>query len=163
MNQSKLCSTLLFSSLGFLPLTLRGYDQVQVDKVIPLVSKKSAPSILRMDKQGALWVLDQNNSLIQEVSGEGKIETTLKSGKKKENLFKSPVDFTFTEEGLLLVADPGLNRLALLSPADYDPSKTKLDDFRWDKAVVRSEIHLENLSAVAVSRDDVIAVGNSKE
>src|SRR5258706_111212 len=163
MNKIKIGLRLFFFPLCFYPFSIHAYDQVQVDKVVPLVSKKIAPSILRMDKQRALWVLDQNNALIQEISLEGKVEATLKSGKKKENLFKSPVDFTFTEAGLLLVADPGLNRVALLSPAEFDPSKTKLEDLRWDKVVVRSEIHLENLSAVAVSRDDIVAVGNSKE
>lgn len=119
------------------------YDQVTNEKTIPLVSKKAEPTVLRIDKEKALWILDRSNLTIQKISKEGKTEVSIKPGKKKEDPFRDPVDFVFAPDGSLVVADPGFDRVVFV-----------------EKGKLVREIAVQKPSAVAVSRDDILAVGS---
>lgn len=137
---------ILFFYVVFESPNVLGYDQVQAEKTIPLASRKATPTILRISQDGQYWLLDQSNNTLQLLSEEGTIVKVLKPGKKKESLFKEPVDFVFSNNGDLVVSDPGLGRVAWISSG-------KLVSF----------IKIEKPGAVAVSRDDIVAIGDLAE
>ncbi len=143
MPKSKWFIFILFFYVVFDPSQAFAYDQVLNEKAIPLVSKKSEPSVLRIDKDGGLWVLDRSNLTIQKISKEGKATVALKPGKKKEDIFREPVDFCFANDGTLVVADQGFGRVAFIVNGKLAYS-----------------VPVEKPSAVAVSRDDILAVAS---
>src|SRR5689334_15936721 len=114
MKKLMFFSFILFFYVVFEARPVLAYDQVTNEKTIPLVSKKSDPTVLRIDKDKALWILDRSNLTIQKISKEGKTEATFKSGKKKQDLFRDPVDFIFAEDGSLVVVDPGFERVVYI-------------------------------------------------
>lgn len=135
-----------FTFMSFFP-SVSAYDSVTTDKVISLVDKKAQPSILRLDLDGNPWVLNTTISAIQLISNEGKPFKTLLPSKKKDGSFRAVSDFVFCRDGSLLVADPDSNRIAHLDK-----------DHKFLQA-----INVPSPSAVAVSHDDVIAVGLTNE
>ncbi len=137
---------ILFFYVVFDPSQLAAYDQVHAEKTIPFASRKTEPSLLRRDKDGHLWTLDQSNSILQKLSMEGKVVHVIKPGKTKSSLFKKPIDFVFSSGGGLLVSDVGLSRVAWI-----------------EDGKLKFQIPVNSPAAVAVSRDDVIAVGDEGE
>src|ERR1044071_4165502 len=95
---------ILFFYVVFDPLNLLAYDQVLNEKTIPLASKKSIPTVLRLDKAFSPWILDGSNLTIQKIYKDGKIALVLKPGNKKQDLFREPTDFVFANDGSLVVA-----------------------------------------------------------
>ncbi len=136
--------------------SLQAYDDVRLTKIIPLVDRKTVPGIVRLDKNKQPWILGEENQTIQQISPEGKASVVLMPGKKANALFKSPIDFGFMSDGSLVVADPGLERVAVIAPEKISDNPTPKD---WKKTKLVYSFPAKGVTAVAVSADDVIAVG----
>ncbi len=132
-----------FAGMTFLG-TAAAYDSVQFEKAVPLVDKKMNISVLRLDAQKQLWVLNPDRQTIQRISREGKTTVVLKPGKKKDSLFKTPVDFCFLKNGSMAVADAGLGRITVIGLPDLK---------------LTTQFPVKDPSTLAVSHDDILAVG----
>ncbi|MFN0118701.1 MAG: hypothetical protein ACKVQC_10495 [Elusimicrobiota bacterium] len=133
----------------FLSGSVHSYDEVKVEKVVPLVDKKMEPSNLVLSPNNEIWTINQSIPALQQITEDGKIKTNIISGKKDDFLFSNPVDFDFTADNQIVVADPGKNRVVFLMRSGAKKSKPTISNV----------IPAENVSCVAVSRDNVLAVG----
>ncbi len=141
------------------PSSLFSYEQVNVEKVILLADKKADLSLLRLDPQNQFWVLNKNLNTLQRLSEDGKPAFTLDPGKKKDILFRALSDFDFLKDGSFLVADPGLNRIALIKSETIEASS---DTKKQPVFAITAQFPFQSPSCLSISHDDVIAVG-SKE
>lgn len=148
-----LASLLILSSL--LPPAW-SYDEVKLEKIVPLVDRKSSPSIMHMDSARNLWVLNDQNQAIQQIGLDGKVAINFLPGKKESNFFKEPIDFGFLSNGSMVVADKGFDRIVTIGVESAEGKPSKID---WKKAKVVGQFPAKGVSALAVSHDDILAVG----
>jgi hypothetical protein len=125
------------------------YDEVKVDKIIPIADRKSSITKLRTDGHNGLWILNETSKSIQLISSDGHPSVNLTSGKK--GLFKEPVDFDFLSNGSMAVLDGGSKKIVILSPTED----------QWDKARIQYQISIPDAVSITVSHEDIIAVGYS--
>ncbi len=151
----KSMSRALVLTLVITSAPLHAYDEVKLERIVPLVEKKVSPKLLKLDKNQKLWILNDRTQSIEMMSMEGKPLIYLSPGSKPSNFFKAPVDFGFLSNGSMLVVDPGLERIATIGfdTEGADPIKG------WKKAKLISSFPVKGASSVAVSNDDIVAVG----
>lgn len=135
---------------------LWSYEDVKLEKIIPLVDRKASPTVLHLDSKNQLWILNGSLSALQQISVEGKALVNLMPGKKPDSIFKTPVDFGFLSNGSLVVADPGLSRISVIGPEIEGDAPAKNE---WKKNKLLYSFPSKEPTALAVSHDDVIAVG----
>jgi tetratricopeptide (TPR) repeat protein len=143
-------------AIALLGSNAHAYDEVKLDRIVPLVEKKVSPRLLKLDRDQKLWILNGRGDSLEMISLEGKPLVYLKPGSKPADFFKTPIDFGFLSNGSMLVLDGGLNRVAILGmPADGKTDAVK----KWKKAKLVGSFPVKGASALAVSHDDIVAVG----
>lgn len=152
-TQLRFLSALLILSSS---TTVWSYDEVKVEKVIALVDKKMEPKTLRLDREGRMWTLNDSNGSLVQMGDDGKAALVIMPGKKPGSLFKEIVDFGFMANGSLVVADAGFERIAIIAPESWSSPPNGKD---WKKTKMVSHFPAKDVTAVAVSHDNVIAVG----
>lgn len=139
---------------------VQAYDDVNLEKTIPLVDKKAAPHVLRRDSQNRIWMINKTNQSIECVGQDGKSQVVLMPVKNASLGFKNPVDFGFLSDGSLLVADKGFARIIKISP---EKILTESSVKEWKKFKIVQSFESKDVSAMAVSQDDIVAVANEGE
>jgi hypothetical protein len=140
---------------GSLPV----WGQVQVEKVLPLMSKKIKPSTLKLDAQKNLWIINLSNKNIQRLTDQGTLDVSIHPGTGKTTLYKDPSDFTFSDDGKIIVSDMGLGRVVVLISKSTDQDVGK----KWKNPLIEYQFPVPKPSAIAISNDHIIAVGSEKE
>jgi len=156
MGRSNPCKKILQIGLFLTPITSPLFAQVQLDKVISLTDKKVVPQILRLDNDKNAWILDGTNNSLEKISSSGTVEAVIGP---KNNLFKKPVDFLFTKEGKILLLDRQDWKAILLKDVTDPEDKEK----PWSKVEAESQFPVPNPSSLALSQDDIIAVGSAED
>src|SRR5688572_26709593 len=100
-------------SLIFLIESGFAYDDVSVQRIIPLIDRKSDIGVARSNSKGELWILNHSKQAIERISFEGTVTASVRAGSSKSSLFRKPVDFCFSKGGLLIVAD-GAGQIVIL-------------------------------------------------
>lgn len=136
----------------FLAGTASGYDEVRARPALLLANKKLEVSLLRIDPSGRPWILNPRARALQRISDRGTVAVHI-AGKKGP--FRDPVDFTFLADGTLAVADAGDRKIVFIKGSGTDEG--------WKKAKVTGEFPVEKPSALAVSRDGIVAAGSTSE
>ncbi len=130
------------------------YDEVRARPALQMADKKVELSLLRLDPEGNRWILNPKADAIQKISDRGTVAVHI-AGKKGP--FKEPIDFGFLPDGTLAVLDAKEKRVVLVKA----PESKKGSD--WKDAKVESDFEVEKPSALAVSKDGIIAVGSGSE
>lgn len=145
---------------AFFPSLGEAYQQVTVEKTVPLTDKKASYSLLRVDSEGGWWSMSQSDRALHRLSEEGGTEISLATDKTKEPLFKRLADFTFTSKGYLVLLDDAAGKLSVVSPFDPASASTEPVKPNWGSVGVVASVSVKDPTAVAVSMDGAIAVAS---
>ena len=70
--------------------------------------KEAAPGAIAVDKDGSLWVLDEEHKRVIKLDSDGRLINTVElSSDKMTKWFSKPRDLVVTSRGVVYVADPG--------------------------------------------------------
>jgi len=122
-------------------------SHVKVAQVIPLPGKKTVPTIMRLDPNGNIWIYDMRTNTIQQISNKGLVKKTIRPGEGKKALFKTVNEFRFMKNGHIILLDSDLDRVAVISTDGQ----------------LKSEFHVSNPAGLALSHDDILAIGKPKD
>lgn len=142
-------------ALLLIPCFLQAYDEVKVEKIITLADRTIVPSLLRIDKENQWWTVNAEDNGLLRISDKGIVSYRFPSGKK--GLFRKPTDFDFSSDGSMVLVDGDLGKVFVFSGSPSEKStEAKLD---WSKSKPTTQFAVEEPASVAVSHDDIIAIG----